>query len=56
MDATAISTVNVGNYGIWIEWGDNEGTSGYETDIIEGANVVAAFATQLSGEVFYTTT
>ena len=45
MDATAISTVNVGNYGIWIEWGDNEGTSGYETDIIEGANVVAAFAT-----------
>ena len=56
MDATATSTVNVGNYGIWIEWGDNEGTSGYETDIIEGANVVAAFATQISGEVSYTTT
>jgi hypothetical protein len=56
LDATATSTVNVENYGIWIEWGDNEGTSGYETVIIEGANVVAAFVTQISGEVFYTTT
>ena len=56
MDATATSTVNVENYGIWIEWGEHEGTSGYETIIIEGANIVAAFANLISGEVFYTTT
>ena len=42
--------------GFGIEGGDNEGTVGYGTSVIEGANAGAAFATQSTGAAFTTST
>ena len=56
LGATTTSTVNVENAGFGIEGGENEGTVGYGTSVIEGANAGAAFATQSTGGAFTTTT